>query len=131
MIYKHIKPKYKNGTIQPTNFKQGTNVNEVEITLLALQTLVDKKIEAGKKGIKLDDAHKISYKKLKKMIYALNEFFAYKGCMSFGICASCENFKNSGTSSGVFGYCKNTQEKFRHAFDTCEEYTGEGGFGLK
>lgn len=137
MIYKHVKPKYIDKSLsESTNIKQGTNVNEIELTLMALSSIIEKRIEAGKKGIKLSnkiasEEYKISYKKLRKMIYALNDYFSYKGCMSYGICATCENFKNSGTSNGTFGYCKNTSDKFRHAFDTCEEYKGFGGFGLK
>ena len=138
-MYKHVKPKYIDKSLSESiNVKQGTNINEVELSLMALSVIIEKRIEAGKKGVRLlsnkitpTEEYKISYKKLRKMIYALNDYFSYKGCFSFGICATCENFRNSGTSNGTFGYCRNTQEKFRHAFDTCEEYTGKGGFGLK
>lgn len=131
MIYKHKKPKYRARSISSLNLSQGTNMNEVELTLLALAHVINKKIESGKKGVKVNEDNKISYRRLEKMLYALYEFFAYKGCMSIGICSTCSNFKNSGSESGVFGYCKNSQDKFKHAFDTCEDYKGDGGFGIK
>lgn len=131
MIYSHVKPKYIDKSLsESTNIQQGTNVNDIELTLMALSSIIEKRIEAGKKGVKLGGENKASYKKLRKMLYALNDYFSYKGCFSFGICATCENFKNSGTSNGTFGYCKNNPDRFRHAFDTCEEYKGNGGFGL-
>lgn len=132
MGYRHIKAKPKSVKIQSINASKGKELNDLEATLLCFQKMIESKVKEGKKGIVLfkdtDSEYRMSYKKLQAMLWELDKIFAMRGAFSFGICMDCDNFQNSCSTDGCYGYCKGSEKT---AFDSCNEYNGsKGGFGL-
>ncbi len=115
------------------NLDKGLTVSDLEATFMILYEMLDKRMEENPKaGMKLesnDNEIKMRYKDVKKTLKQIEKSFAYKGCFSFGICKTCDNFDSkmfSGKKS--FGYCGDTM---KHAFDTCSKHSESGGgFGL-
>lgn len=124
----HVKVKHKPTIIQSINIDKGNQISDLELFFLITQELIQGKIKQGKKGVKLDQDHKMSYKKAQGVLFVLHSYFAVKGCFSFGTCETCENFGNGISSTGAFGLCKGQEKNW---CDTCNDHSIEGGgFGL-
>lgn len=126
--YAHKQVDFSNHpAINSLNIEKGLDVSDLEALFLVAQDLIQDKIDQGKKGKKLKNGQKFRYDDLQGVLYTLHSYFALKGCFSFGPCETCEHFGNACSSTGMIGYC-NSQEK--HAFDTCNNHSTPGGFGL-
>lgn len=71
---------------------------------------------------------RLKYKDMLRVIASLEQKLAEEGCMSFGVCKTCNNFNQKASSSGFWGQCGG---KLRHEYDSCENHSKTGGgFGL-
>ena len=116
---------------QPSiNLEKGLKINDLEQFILATISLIERQERLGKKGVLLGKGTigecKFSYKKMKKILFALEGCWGMKGCFSFGMCGDCKHFNNSGHIPNYFGTCNG---KKVCAFDSCENYNGAGGYG--
>lgn len=114
------------------NLLSGTTISELEATLILCEKLLKKELSSGKKGIILSKGNpneiKLSYKHAVEVLDSIDKNFKYKGCMSFGICGTCEKFDTKKFTDGEFGYCNGTM---KHKYDTCQNHSKlGGGFGL-
>ena len=114
------------------NEQAGTTINELEATLILVEKLLQRQIDAGGKGIIISKGNtnevKLTYKKALKVIHSIDKSFSYKGCKSYGICQTCKKFDSRGFTDGEFGYCGS---EMKHKYDTCQNHSHTGGgFGL-
>lgn len=124
----HVKVKHKPVVIQSINKDRGNQIGDLELFFLLTQELIQDKIKQGRKGKKLGQGYKMSYKKAQGVLFDLHSYFAIKGCFSFGTCETCEKFGNGISSTGILGLCKGQEKNW---CDTCNEHSIEGGgFGL-
>lgn len=101
--------------------------SSLELLFLVNQKLIQEKIKNGKKGIKFG-SERISYEDCMKELYKLHSVLGLKGCFSFGICETCNNFQ--GFSEEISGKCRR-YNKTVYFLDSCEEHSKSGGgFGL-
>ena len=115
------------------NERKGTTVSKLELTLhlatKALQRIVDDNPKAGvivAKG--QPNEARMKYSEAIQMMKVLDDYFALKGCKSFGICGTCTKFDNTGRTPDWFGTCGGKEV---HAFDTCPQHSKRGGgYGL-
>ena len=110
------------------NETAGTTINELEATLILIEKLIQQKIDEGGKGLIIAKGQpnqvKLSYKKALRVIRSINKNFAYKGCKSIGICATCIKFNTSKFQDKEFGYCGT---EMKHRYDTCQNHSKAGG----
>ena len=124
----HVKVKHKPTVIQSINMDRGNQIGDLELFFLLTQELIQDKIKQGRKGKKLGQGYKMSYKKAQGVLFDLHSYFGMKGCFSFGTCETCEKFGNGASSTGILGLCKGQEKNW---CDTCNEHSIEGGgFGL-
>lgn len=114
------------------NEKAGTTISELEATLILVEKLIQQKIDEGSKGLIIAKGQpnqvKLSYKKALKVIKSIDKCFVYKGCNSYGICATCTKFNTYKFQDKEFGYCGS---EMKHKYDTCPNHSKSGGgFGL-
>ena len=116
------------------NVDKGTTINELELTLTALEKLVKEKLQSNPnsgfimaKG-QLNEA-RIRYDKVLKNLLALKDLHGVEGAFSYGICENCTRFNDKGFSNN-FGACSLTRST-RHKFQTCMEHSKKnGGYGI-
>lgn len=114
------------------NLDKGLTVNDLYMTIYlaerALKKVLEENPKAGvvvAKGKK--NERKMRYSEALKNIDIIRDYFGYKGCSSFGVCASCTKWDTRGSSNN-FGKCSG---KMTHAFDSCPKHSKEGGgYGL-
>lgn len=71
---------------------------------------------------------RLKYKDMLRVIASLEQKLSEEGCMSFGICKTCNSFNPRVSSSGFWGQCGG---KLKHEYDSCENHSKTGGgFGL-
>lgn len=114
------------------NETTGKTISEFEAFLILAEKLINEKIEAGGKGLILAKGKpnevKLSYKKALKILKSMDKCFAYKGCKSYGVCMTCNNFDTTKFQDKEFGYCGSDM---KHKYDTCPNHSKlGGGFGL-
>ena len=115
------------------NLKKGKTISELEALFIAVDKLIDEKLEQNPKaGIIIGKGQsnevRIRYVKLKKRLEILHKFFALKGCFSYGVCQTCSKFNTTSSSTKEFGVCQN---RTVHCYDTCSEHSKiGGGFGV-
>nr|DAJ99820.1 MAG TPA: hypothetical protein [Caudoviricetes sp.] len=115
------------------NEQKGTTVSKLELTLhmakKALQRVVNENPKAGvivAKGKKNET--RLRYSEAIQVVEMIDDYFAMKGCKSFGICGTCTKFNNKGKTPDWFGVCGGKEV---HVFDTCQQHSRKGGgFGL-
>lgn len=116
------------------NKVKGTTINELELTLAALDKLVRDKIDAQPnsgyimaKGQK--NEVKIKYTKVQKNLKAIRDMFGLEGAFSMGICDNCTRFGTTGFSAD-FGRCL-MNNSTQHKFHACLSHSKKnGGFGV-
>lgn len=118
--------------MQSLNERSGTTINELEATLILARKLIQDKIDSGAKGLILakgkPNEMKLTYKQALKVITSVEKCFGYKGCDSYGICATCTKFDTTKFQDKEFGYCNGDM---KHKYDTCQNHSRSGGgFGL-
>lgn len=124
----HVKVKHKPIRITSLNMEQGRQIGDLELFFLVVQELLQEKIEQGRKGKKLGQEYKMSYKKAQGVLWDLHSYFGIKGCFSFGTCETCESFGNGISSTGTLGMCGGQEKSW---LDTCSNHSIQGGgFGL-
>ena len=124
----HTKVKHRPIEVQSINMDRGNQIGDLEMFFLVVQELIQDKIKQGRKGKKLGQGYKMSYKKAQGVLFDLYSHFAIKGCFSFGTCQTCEYFGNGISSTGSIGLCKGQKRTW---CDTCNEHSEQGGgFGL-
>lgn len=101
---------------QITDFIDNEELDDLEIFILAVQSLINIQKKTGKKGIKIKGI-KLTYDRLQGMLNAFKMYFSQKGCFTNGICASCKHFQNSKSTTGAIGTCSGSGEKYW--LDTC------------
>jgi len=118
MLGFHKKVRYK-----PYKMTPHEESNDLELMFLALQKVIRMQHKStGKKGV-IVDGNKITYAQLQGMLFALHTKFGMQGAFTNrGICAGCEKFVNSGSSSTQHGYC-GSNEKW--CFDVCDMVKSE------
>lgn len=114
------------------NEEAGTTISELEATLIMVKKLLKREIEAGHKGLIIAKGKpnevKLTYKRALKAVESIENCFEYKGCRSYGVCATCEKFDTAKFQDNEFGYCGS---EMKHKYDTCPNHSKSGGgFGL-
>lgn len=128
MKCRHIDMNPKSIGIRSLNAEKGMKLSDLELFFILVEGLINDKISHGRKGKILANEEKMSYKYAASILYELYAYFAAKGCFSFGICGTCKKFGNAMTVSGMLGECRGQE---RHAFESCNEHSIEGGgFGI-
>lgn len=121
-------------TMDSLNKAKGTTINELELTLAALEKLVKDKISAQPnsgylmaKGQK--NEAKIKYAQVLINLKAIRDMFGLEGAFSMGICDNCTRFDTTGFSAN-FGRCL-MNNSTQHKFHACLSHSKiNGGFGV-
>ena len=116
------------------NKLKGKKINELELTLNALEKLVKDKIDVNPnsgfimaKGQK--NEARIKYTKVLENLKAIRDVHGLAGAFSIGICDNCTRFNKSGFSGG-FGKCR-LNGTTQHRFHACLSHSKEnGGYGV-
>lgn len=120
-------------SINSLNQTQGTTINALELALYMAEKSMNKVVQENPKAGLIvakgqENEARLRYTEAIQVMKMVKDYFASKGCFSFGICLNCAKFKNTGTTPKYFGHCG---EKSVHAFDTCPQHSKRtGGFGL-
>lgn len=124
----HKKVDHSPITINSINMDRNNQIGDLELFFLVVQELIQDKIKDGRKGKKLGQDYKMTYKRAQGVLYDLHSYFGMKGCFSFGTCETCEHFGNGVSSTGKLGVCRGQEKNW---CDTCSEHSIQGGgFGL-
>lgn len=121
--------------IKGINEVKGKNISDLEALLVVMYKAIDDKVQdkpgAGitlAKGQK--NERKVKYKDAKTDLQKLVDYFAQKGCFSFGVCETCTSFDTRGHENKCFGTCA-LNGKTCHIWNTCQQHSKKGGgYGL-
>ena len=115
--------------ITSLNEDKDCQISDLEALLIVCEKLLNDKLEQKPKaGITLakgkSNERKISYKEAKILLKLLGAYFGYKGCISIGVCQTCDYFEDAGRRG--IGMCKKNGS-ICHIWDTCKQHSKEGG----
>lgn len=111
----------------------GTTINELEATLIWMHKMAEKKAQEKPNGGFVmakgkPNEIRLKYSEMADVIFSLKSKLGMEGCLSFGICKTCTNFRKD-CPGDKWGKCRG---KDHHEYDSCDQHSVEGGsFGIE
>lgn len=113
------------------NEDKGKQISDLEALLITMNKLLDDKLEhKPKAGITLAkgkrNERKFRYSEAKEVLRQMESYFGIKGCISLGICDTCNQFDQRAHGNKAFGNCKRNGNTC-HRWDSCPNHSKNGG----